>query len=224
MAKLTVEEKIVKINDYKNDYKTEENILKISMGNRKCKIPYFSIPPMISCGSKKECFEYCYACKAFMAYPTVRKRLSENLQAANSDDFKTLMTEELKKVKGGLFRIHESGDFQNQKMIDNWYSIINNHPKITFYAYTKRLDLKFNIDKPKNFVLLHSSEKEKENKNEMKKLGFDKITKVINKESDSKKDEFVCKGGVNSTIKCGTTCKLCFTKTKKTQVINFIKH
>jgi hypothetical protein len=54
-------------------------------------------------------------------------------------------------------RIHESGDFYNQKYLDKWVEIAKRFPDIIFTAYTKSLHLDFTAAKKlKNFVLFAS--------------------------------------------------------------------
>lgn len=54
-----------------------------------------------------------------------------------------------------VFRIHESGDFYNQKYLDKWISIAKTFPNTVFYAYTKSDRLDFS-QLPGNFKIMIS--------------------------------------------------------------------
>lgn len=188
----------------------EKNTLKVSFGNRKLpkNTMVFNLPTVITCPSRTAfCEVNCYALKAEKQYTcpirnvlNARKRNFKISQTESFvDNMRELILKNLHKIE--QFRIHESGDFYNQKYLHKWYEIARSFPTITFYAYTKSFYLNF-TGKPSNFVLIAS---------------FDESTReVMRLTYESKKQYFantftiVDKNAKASCIQDCSTCNLCW--------------
>jgi hypothetical protein len=70
-------------------------------------------------------------------YPSVKEAQKRRLRAARSKNFTSKINEELEKHRVGAVRIHDSGDYFNEKYLDKWIEIAKQNPEITFYSYTK---------------------------------------------------------------------------------------
>lgn len=123
-----------------------ENPIKLSRGNEKIyKALIWNLPALQTCpGSTELCRVICYAKDAEVLYKNVVPQSRErNLVIAKLPDFRELMIEKLKRSRLTLMRIHESGDFFNQKYLDDWVAIIKQDPGRTYWAYTKSWFLDF---------------------------------------------------------------------------------
>lgn len=122
------------------------NPIKLSRGNAKIeKALIWNLPAGITCpGATKMCAESCYAKDSAIRFPNVVPQArSRNLEISKSPEFKNLMIQKLKRSRLPRMRIHESGDFFNQKYLNDWVAIIKQDPKRTFWAYTKSWKLNF---------------------------------------------------------------------------------
>jgi len=135
-------------------------MIKISFGNRK--LPkdtlIFNIPARVTCPGRTElCGGACYALKAEKMYMAVLPARQGNFEASRENSFIadmiTVIYKSSHKIK--RVRVHESGDFYNQRYLGSWFSIAREFPGITFYAYTKSFHLDFK-GLPDNFVLIAS--------------------------------------------------------------------
>lgn len=108
----------------------------------------------------------CYAASEEARYPNVRKMRWYNYNllrnCGNVESLVELISfslqVKLQRNMVGLVRIHESGDFFNEKYFLAWCEIARLYPNIHFYAYTKSLNYWFNNmgSVPNNFVLTAS--------------------------------------------------------------------
>lgn len=133
----------------------------LSKGNHKlpADTAIFNLPHMVTCpGATKECKSYCYANKAEKLYPDTLPFRYRNWELSKKDNFVDEVCKHLSRMRVlRAVRIHESGDFYNQKYLDKWVEIAKRFPKIIFTAYTKSLHLDFSAAKKlKNFVLFAS--------------------------------------------------------------------
>ena len=135
-------------------------MIKVSFGNRK--LPkntlIFNIPARATCpGRTALCSTACYALKAERLYKAVLPARQGNFEATREPYFALNMIEIIINYKHQIkqVRIHESGDFYNQKYLENWYTIARDFPGLIFYAYTKSFHLNFS-KKPNNLILISS--------------------------------------------------------------------
>ncbi len=127
----------------------------ISPGNRRMKIPTFSIPVEKTCNPTEHCKKYCYARKAENCYPNVLPSRERNYRVTKSNDFIKQVSKYIMQRKPKLFRIHESGDFYSQGYFDKWMQIAILCPDTKFLAYTQMYDLDVSPI-PSNFILYYS--------------------------------------------------------------------
>jgi hypothetical protein len=191
-------------------------MLKVTFGNKK--LPkntlIFNIPARITCPGRTEfCEGKCYALKAERMYKQVLPARQSNFQASREASFIPDMIETISKARHKIsqVRIHESGDFYNQKYLESWFSIAKTIPDLTFYAYTKSFHLNFN-SRPDNFVLIAS---------------FDQTSRPINRLNyESKKKHFrntfsiVGRHDKASCIQDCTICSACWTGKGKNITVN----
>ena len=99
-------------------------------------------------GQTATCAKVCYAGKLEKIYKGVRDTLLHNwnlVKDADHDTMITLLDEMIqdfkkdcdKKSAPMLFRIHWDGDFFNDTYAHAWKTVINNHPNIQFWVYTR---------------------------------------------------------------------------------------
>ena len=85
-----------------------------------------------------------------------------NYQASQRADFVDRINAELsdKWTFTQYVRIHPTGDFYDMDYFKKWVSIANDNPNITFYAYTKSIDIikayKDIAELPANMVITYS--------------------------------------------------------------------
>jgi hypothetical protein len=126
----------------------------ISPGNRRMKIPTFSLPSETTCPNSTElCRDNCYAKKAERAYKNVLPSRIRNLKETKDKiEFAVNIYKWLIKKQPKYFRIHESGDFYSQDYFDIWCGVSRLFPEINFLAYTQMYDLDLTL-KPDNLIL-----------------------------------------------------------------------
>ena len=86
-------------------------------------------------------------------------KMEMNLGLSLSEYFEEDIYKSLKKYKKATHvRIHDSGDFYSKEYLMRWLKIIRDNPKLTFYAYTKRISMFKAIKKymPDNFIIIFS--------------------------------------------------------------------
>ena len=187
--------------------KTAPNPITFSRGNAKIeKALIWNLPAGITCpGATELCKKICYAKDSAVRFPNVVPgSRAHNLETAKSPDFLKHMTQKLKRARLPRMRIHESGDFFNQKYLDNWTELIANDPKRTFWAYTRSHKLDFTEAlKLKNLYLRYSA---------------DCTTKYYPKQdmplaavSEARDDLFICPSTLvkGHTVRCMRDCSFC---------------
>jgi hypothetical protein len=194
--------------------------VKISTGNSKLQNTFiFSMPPVATCpGATDACKQDCYAIKAYKQYPNVRTAWNHNQGLSEQDNFVEIVADYLatelgskrKTSKFRHFRIHESGDFYNQKYLDKWISIAKQFPAIEFLAYTKSGWLDFS-DCPANMVVRMSIWED----SNPRKVN-DELPRATMEGMEQRKGAFHCK----PTYKCAE-CRFCWASTKD---VFFTKH
>lgn len=124
-------------------------MIKLSRGNMKLHDTLiWNLPAVTTCPfATDSCKQFCYARKAEKMYPSVLPSRERHFEASLESDFVDQMIATIEKenalklkrdgVPYKFFRIHESGDFYNQKYVDAWYRIASAFPSIKFLAFTK---------------------------------------------------------------------------------------
>ena len=99
-------------------------------------------------GATSVCESVCYAGKLEKVFPTVKKNLLHNwalLKDADGETMVRLLNEMITEFKSDctkreapmLFRIHWDGDFFNDTYAYAWKVVIDKHPDIQFWVYTR---------------------------------------------------------------------------------------
>ena len=99
-------------------------------------------------GATTVCETVCYAGKLEKVFPTVKKNLLHNwalLKDADGETMVRLLNEMISDFKADcvkrkapmLFRIHWDGDFFNDTYAYAWKVVIDKHPDIQFWVYTR---------------------------------------------------------------------------------------
>ena len=99
-------------------------------------------------GATTVCESVCYAGKLEKVFPTVKKNLLHNwalLKDADGETMVRLLNEMISDFKADcvkreapmLFRIHWDGDFFNDTYAYAWKIVIDKHPDIQFWVYTR---------------------------------------------------------------------------------------
>ena len=99
-------------------------------------------------GATTVCESVCYAGKLEKVFPTVKKNLLHNwslLKDADGETMVRLLNEMISDFKADcvkreapmLFRIHWDGDFFNDTYAYAWKVVIDKHPDIQFWVYTR---------------------------------------------------------------------------------------
>lgn len=111
-----------------------------------------------TCEAALACRGVCYAKQGRYLFANVANARAKALAAVLDGSFVANMVMTL----GGYgntydtVRVHDSGDFLSEQNLRDWYSIARKLPHLTFYAYTKRMDLGLFKRKPRNFRIIQS--------------------------------------------------------------------
>jgi hypothetical protein len=122
-------------------------------------------------GATSICESVCYAGKLEKVFPTVKKNLLHNwelLRNADMDTMYQLLNEMIidfkadciKKDAPMLFRIHWDGDFFNDFYTYAWKNVINDHPDIQFWVYTRVKSAALILKDISNLSLYYSTDSE----------------------------------------------------------------
>jgi hypothetical protein len=117
----------------------------------------FSIPAGPTCPGKSElCGSLCYAQKGFFVMPSVKRSQQRNWEASQLGDFVEHMTEEIRKRKCRVIRIHVAGDYYSAEYVRKWHQIVKACPDVIFFTYTRSWRVP-EIDKElRNYVKLRN--------------------------------------------------------------------
>jgi len=116
----------------------------ISEGNRRMKIPTFSLISRHTCPNATDlCKRYCYAKKAEIYHNPFISRL-DNTFSSIKNTFIEDIIKVISKKNCKYLRIHESGDFYSQQYLEKWFEICKRFPNITFLCYTQMYNLNWN--------------------------------------------------------------------------------
>lgn len=109
-----------------------------------------------TCEGALACRGVCFAKQGAYAFPVVVKARKRNLRLSLRDNFADLIIADLKRMRAvNTIRIHDAGDFYSQEYLNKWFTIAKALPELTFYAYTKSLNLDFS-EAPANLHITQS--------------------------------------------------------------------
>ena len=133
----------------------------ISSGNSKLgkHIPNISLPPGYTCPKEAPCrTSNCYAHKAWLQYPNVRRAWTDNLIhfMMEPDSYFAEIQRYLWKHKPKRFRWHVAGDIPNQAYL-NYMGVLAKLNRLTsFLCFTKRYELSY-AGLPANLSIIASA-------------------------------------------------------------------
>jgi hypothetical protein len=122
-------------------------------------------------GATSVCESVCYAGKLEKVFPSVKVNLLHNwelLRNADSETMVSLLNEMIIDFKADcvkrnakmLFRIHWDGDFFNDTYTNAWKNVINAHPDIQFWVYTRVRSAALILKGIDNLSLYYSTDSE----------------------------------------------------------------
>jgi ferredoxin len=122
-------------------------------------------------GATSVCESVCYAGKLEKVFPTVKKNLLHNWELLRNADGETmvrLLNEMIaefvidcdKRSAPKLFRIHWDGDFFNDTYTYAWKVVIDKHPDIQFWVYTRVSSAALILKDIPNLSLYYSTDSE----------------------------------------------------------------
>lgn len=102
-----------------------------------------------TCPNAGHCASGCYARSGTYRFKNVSNVYEQRLKLTQDPIFVDILTAAvtakyltaLSKNRKCIIRIHDSGDFYSKKYAEDWFKIIRNRPEVTFYAYTKMVQL-----------------------------------------------------------------------------------
>ena len=198
-------------------------MLHLSHGNKKLvpndkvKFLIWSLPPISTCPfATPMCKKFCYAMKAFKAYPNARNAWEDNFKESQNRFFaqemilaiaKELDRPSVKKAKTLVVRIHESGDFYSKEYAKAWLKVawyfMGYAPnKVKFMAYTKSIEFFKDERIPENMAVRFSlwDDTEPTQKALAEEMGLPIYTAVDKFTTEPKAERCGC-------VDCGKCCK-----------------
>lgn len=110
-----------------------------------------------TCPGAFACRAVCFAKQGAYNWKTVRAARTHNLNLSLTADFANMVVSDLRRMrKVDTVRIHDSGDFYNQEYYNKWCDIARALPHVTFYAYTKTVNMDLFGNKPNNLQITQS--------------------------------------------------------------------
>ena len=111
-------------------------------GNRKLGqlVHQWSIPSglrHICVGASDVCLSICYAMRHHYRRDGVADAMERNYKVSKRKDFAKIMYGWIKTMFARVVRVHASGEFYSEEYVRKWIAITKQHPKVTFYAYTR---------------------------------------------------------------------------------------
>ena len=197
----------------------------------------FSLPagPDFTCPGATEACVDCYAQKGRHHFSSVQKSFIRNWTTlsffSRNNDYLGAAEKllELIPINASIFRIHESGDFENQFAIDVWEEVIRARPNTKFWFYTRSFKLDFSkILSLPNVTAWASTD----SFNAEEARAFAEQNKIRQAfgpvfDPDSKiENSFICpvtSGKLAVDAAC-EKCKLCVDKNKTTKNVVFLAH
>jgi len=166
---------------------TQNAKMKKTSKENNAKIFNFSIPAYktkggkITCPFADSCVKYCYAQKGnYTRFPKIQELMEQKYKISKTNNFITLMNEEIRKKKASHIRIHDSGDFYSPQYLNKWVSIANDNKEVIFYAYTKSIKFFVNgLALPKNLKIIFSEGSKTDNLINVNKHRHARIFKTV---------------------------------------------
>jgi hypothetical protein len=110
-----------------------------------------------TCPGALACRAVCFAKQGRYGMQNVKDARMHNLMLSLSADFVDMAIADLKRFrKVNTVRVHDSGDFYNAEYYAKWCDIAKAMPHLTFYAYTKTINMDLWGNKPDNLIITQS--------------------------------------------------------------------
>ncbi len=119
----------------------------------------FGITAIKTCPSALQCISDCYAQQGAYRWTPVKNAYAKRYEVTKSNAFIEEMHKAIDSKRTlSHVRIHDSGDFYSREYLNKWIDIMYNNPHITFYAYTKEVELfkAYEAILPDNFIYIFS--------------------------------------------------------------------
>jgi len=191
---------------------------RFSKGNRKLspKILIWNLPRLTTCPGAGACRKWCYEIKIERMYKQTVPFREKNLELTKQADFVDRVVDYLSKRKEPYIRVHESGDFYNQRYLNKWYEIARKLPKKKFFAFTKSFHLDLWSKKPDNFNILQSFGSKWDYR-----IDWNRATnRAITGDEFPFHDEYLCPSSAGDQG-CGEKCTVCMNNPKAHVVGHF---
>lgn len=141
---------------------TQNGKLKETSKKTGLKVVNFGIPAYQTqtgkrtCPFADKCVAFCYARKGAYSWGNVKPAYEWRYAQTQKDDFADIMQKEIDRKRPDVVRIHDSGDFYSPAYLEKWVQIIENNPRVTFYAYTNSVPFFRGRTLPENFTVIFS--------------------------------------------------------------------
>jgi hypothetical protein len=110
-----------------------------------------------TCPGALACRAVCFAKQGRYIMKNVIASRIHNLEMSQRADFVDMAIADLKRKRAvNTIRIHDSGDFYNAEYYNKWCDIARALPHLTFYTYTKTINMDLWGNKPANLVITQS--------------------------------------------------------------------
>lgn len=199
----------------------------------------FSLPagPEFTCPGATEACVDCYAKKGRHVFESVQSAFVRNWKLLQwfekKNDVEGAAEHIVSQIPSGrkVFRIHESGDFYNQFVIEVWEEVTRRRRDVMFWAYTRSFHLNFqNLVRQPNMRLWASTDSynEKNAKRFVKRYSKSNVKHAFgpwNHDDSVPENSFVCpatSGKLDVRGAC-EKCMLCVKKNTKKNVV-FLEH
>ena len=111
----------------------------------------------LTCPMRGACAKPCYADeKGRFAWSNVKDKRYWNFLQSKKNTFIGDIVQEIQSKDVDVIRIHDGGDFYNEKYVEKWISIAKICKNVRFYAYTKSVSYFLNRKLPKNLIITYS--------------------------------------------------------------------
>jgi len=116
----------------------------------------WGITAIKACPNAGACKQGCYANSGAYKFSNVKSVFDKRYELTQSPEFVDVISAEITRRGIKKVRIHDSGDFYNLQYAIKWLNIIEKHPDVIFYAYTKMIKLFNMLIIPSNMIIIYS--------------------------------------------------------------------
>lgn len=157
-----------------NQFKNETFNTIFRKGNSKLPFFKYGTLPLVNCGGKNECVNYCYSTKSWRHYnPFIRQLMNTIIEREHfhliESALSKLLTPNNRRKQIETFRLFVDGDFSSIQLYRNWMILVSRFPNTQFYGYSKSLNYFYEYPNivPNNYKLNISNGSIYDNNTEM---------------------------------------------------------